>query len=193
MQDDSQSESDEEDLALESGDLHDNALDHVMFEKLCGQLDECYYIRDTLRISLETLCVCAGFASAGHPPPAWQAWSIRVTGEETIGDILGRARQRYSRLFAAAAARGWVVEGLRLCDSPHRHVLETDSGIRAVACREPRHARHYRRVKFALSHAGLFRAFMLAQHARCGVGSPAHVLDDDVLRVLERVFRASYA
>ena len=165
----------------------------TIFEKLCGQLDECYYIRDTLRVSLQTLCICAGVGSRVQPPPAWQAWTIRVAGTETVGAIVERGERRYSRLFAAAAARGWVVEGLCICSSSGQQpVLGMHSSIGSVACREAQHARHYRRVRLVLSHAALFEAFMLAQHPRCGAASAAHALDGNVLCVLERLFRASY-
>ena len=193
MQENSSAESDDEDADMLAEEQHGAGGSLAIFQRLCTQLEECYYIRDTIRISLEMLCLCAGVGSGGQAPPAWQAWCIRVEGTETIGDILLCAERRYSRLFSAAAARGWVVEGLCPCESQGKLMLGIHSSIHAVACREPRHGRYYRRVKIALSHAALFWAFMLAQHARCGANSTANVLSDDVLRVLERVFRASYS
>lgn len=172
--------SDSEDIAPNTPENRDNVIASRSKQNVCGGLDTCYFMRNTLRIGIYMVYELINVQNRRGN----RFCTIYIEKNESVNEIISHVVKKNSELFKRALKLGWAPYGFRFPLSPNSRGLWRGDEIHRALCLNRNHTSRYRIVSLVIVNIHKIHMFLLGLHDRCGQMSPVHALQYDVVQLI---------
>ena len=172
--------SDSEESAPNTPENSDSIIVSRSKHNICGSVDTCYFMRNTLRIGIYRVYELINVQSRRGN----RFCTICLGGNESVNEVISHIVKKNSQLFKRAFDLGWVPCGLSFPLSPNSRGLSRSDKIHHALCLNRNHTSCYRTVYLIIVNIHKIHMFLLGLHGRCGENSPIRALQYDVVQLI---------